>query len=109
MRVRKTFTVKSIKLGIGLVFFLTLWVLLSRSSWGQETPGRKTGEVRMKEMVIRGEVQKPQAMFFLHLMSTNKLKPHLEELEATPIAKVLKTLDEKILEIKEEKKGEMNK
>ena len=65
------------------------------------TPGKKSGELRMKEMLIKGEVQKPQAMFFLHLMTTNKLKPHLEELEATPIAKVLKTLEEKILEISE--------
>ena len=101
MQVLRIFTKKSIKLGIGLAFFLALGVFLSGESWGQGTTGKKSGELRMKEMLIKGEVQKPQAMFFLHLMTTNKLKPHLEELEATPIAKVLKTLDEKILEINE--------
>ena len=101
MQVLRIFTKKSTRLGIGLVFFLALGVFLPDESWGQGTPGKKAGELRMKEMLIKGEVQKPQAMFFLHLMTTNKLKPHLEELEATPIAKVLKTLDEKILEINE--------
>ena len=98
MKKQKHFTRKFVRFLLGLGLFLGLGFLASEEVWGQEGRSRR-GVLEMEELLIKGEIQKPQAMFFLHRTAGRELKPRLEELEEDLISKVLSTLEGEPLDV----------